>query len=79
MFSGGDAFSTSDMRAAILAAAMNLSPIAAVDIFRFLRVPAIVWTIRAARARTCSATICRPSESRSRRSWSASGASSHRR
>ena len=46
------------MRAAILAAAMNLTPIAAVDIFRFLRVPAIVWTMLAKRAETCTATAC---------------------
>jgi len=46
------------MRAAILTAFMNLTPIAAVDIFRFLRVPAIVWTMRAKRAETCSASAC---------------------
>ncbi|HEV7239927.1 MAG TPA: hypothetical protein VGQ36_11875 [Thermoanaerobaculia bacterium] len=45
------------MRAAILTAFMNLTPIAALDIFRFLRVPAIVWTIRT--TRTCSAATCR--------------------
>lgn len=65
------------MRAAILAAAMNLTPIAAVDIFRFLRVPAIVLTIRA--TRTCAAKTCRRNGSRSRRSWFASAVPSRRR
>jgi hypothetical protein len=33
-------------RAALLAATMNLIPIAPIDLFRFLRVPAIVFTLR---------------------------------
>jgi hypothetical protein len=33
------------MRAAILTALMNFTPAAQVDFFRFLRVPAIVWTM----------------------------------
>ena len=37
------------MRAAILTAMMSLTPAVPVDIFRFLRVPAIVFTLRAAR------------------------------
>jgi len=41
-------------RAAVLAAAMNLIPAAPVDLFRFLNVPAIVWTIRRVRGRICS-------------------------
>ena len=68
------------MRAAILTALMNFTPAAPVDIFRFLRVPAIVWTMR--RTKTCQRCESRQfswSESRSRRSWSASAASSRRR
>lgn len=42
------------MRAAILAAAMSLAPIAPADIFRFLNVPAIVMTIRKKRGRVCT-------------------------
>ena len=42
------------MRAAILAAAMSLTPVAAVDIFRFLNVPAIVLTLRRQRGRVCT-------------------------
>jgi len=57
------------MRAAILTALMNLTPVAPVDLFRFLRVPAIVLTIRAVRGRACRSTSC--GESRSRRSSSA--------
>ncbi len=60
------------MRAAILTALMNFTPLQPVDIFRFLRVPAIVLMMR--RARTC-----RRCESRSRRSWSASAGTSRRR
>jgi hypothetical protein len=41
-------------RAALLAATMNLIPAAPVDLFRFLRVPAIVLTIRQVRGRLCS-------------------------
>jgi hypothetical protein len=33
-------------RAAVLAFAMNVVPVVPVDIFRFLRVPAIVWVLR---------------------------------
>jgi hypothetical protein len=40
-------------RAALLAAAMNLVPAAPVDLLRFLRVPAIVLTIRQVRGRVC--------------------------
>ena len=39
-------------RAALLAATMNLVPVAPVDVMRFLRVPAIVLTLRRA-ARVC--------------------------
>jgi hypothetical protein len=46
------------MRAAILAATMSLMPVASVDILRFLRVPAIVLTLRARRGRTCQDTKC---------------------
>jgi hypothetical protein len=46
------------MRAAILAAAMNLTPVAAVDILRFLRVPAIVRTIGLSRGRACRDSAC---------------------
>jgi hypothetical protein len=58
------------MRAAILTALMNLTPVAPVDLFRFLRVPAIVWTIRAARGRSCRDTGCveRRASARRRRS-----------
>ncbi|MEO8379595.1 MAG: hypothetical protein ABI779_08005 [Acidobacteriota bacterium] len=48
------------MRAALLTAVMNLTPLASVDILRFLRVPAIVWTLRAARGRVCQEK-CAPS------------------
>ena len=41
------------IREAILAATMNLVPAAPVDVLRFLRVPAIVFTIRRVRARMC--------------------------
>ena len=44
----------SNTRAAVLAAAMNLIPAAPVDLFRFLNVPAIVWTIRKVRGRICT-------------------------
>jgi hypothetical protein len=44
---------SSGARAAFLAAAMNLIPAAPLDILRFLRVPAIVLTIRRNRARMC--------------------------
>ncbi|HYI08585.1 MAG TPA: hypothetical protein VEK57_05915 [Thermoanaerobaculia bacterium] len=44
----------SSARAALLAAAMNLVPAAPVDILRFLRVSAIVWTIRQVKGRVCS-------------------------
>jgi hypothetical protein len=44
----------SNTRAALLAATMNLVPAAPVDLLRFLRVPAIVLVIRAARGRVCS-------------------------
>ena len=44
---------SSSARAAILAAAMNLVPAAPVDVLRFLRVPAIVFTIKRVRARVC--------------------------
>lgn len=40
-------------RAALLAAAMNFAPAVPVDIFRFLRVPAIVFTIRQVKGRVC--------------------------
>ncbi|HYR29522.1 MAG TPA: hypothetical protein VEU30_13710 [Thermoanaerobaculia bacterium] len=42
------------MRALFLAITMNVSPVAPVDILRFLRVPAIVWVMRRQRGRTCS-------------------------
>jgi hypothetical protein len=41
------------IREAILAATMNLAPAAPVDVLRFLRVPAIVFTIKRMRARVC--------------------------
>jgi hypothetical protein len=41
------------IREALLAATMNLVPAAPVDVLRFLRVPAIVFTIRRAGARVC--------------------------
>jgi hypothetical protein len=44
----------SSARAALLAAAMNLVPAAPVDLLRFLRVPAIVLTIRQVKGRVCS-------------------------
>jgi len=47
------------MRAAILTALMNFTPIAPVDLFRFLRVPAIVLTLRAPKTHTCRAPQCR--------------------
>lgn len=66
------------MRAAILSALMNLTPVAPVDILRFLRVPAIVLTMR--RARTCArCESLNASGWRSRRSWSASAGTSRRR
>jgi hypothetical protein len=40
-------------RAALLAAAMNFTPAVPVDIFRFLRVPAIVFRIRQVKGRVC--------------------------
>jgi hypothetical protein len=43
----------SSTRAALLAFTMNLVPVAAVDVFRFLRVPAIVMTIRQVKGRVC--------------------------
>jgi hypothetical protein len=46
------------MRAAILTALMSLAP-APVDILRFLRVPAIVLTIRKQRGRPCHDARCR--------------------
>ena len=46
------------MRAAILTALMNLTPVAPVDLLRFLRVPAIVLTIRARRDHSCRAANC---------------------
>jgi hypothetical protein len=52
----------SNARAALLAATMNLVPMAPVDLFRFLRVPAIVMTIR----RTCG-RVCRHPTPRRRR------------
>jgi len=39
---------------------MNLVPAAPVDIFRFLRVPAIVLTLRRVRARMCNDERHRP-------------------
>lgn len=56
------------MRAAILAAAMSLTPVAAVDIFRFLNVPAIVLTMRKKRGRVCTDAHARrrPTERRAR-------------
>jgi hypothetical protein len=42
------------IREALLAATMNLVPAAPVDVLRFLRVPAIVLTLRRVRARVCS-------------------------
>ncbi|HKR64708.1 MAG TPA: hypothetical protein VJZ00_13330 [Thermoanaerobaculia bacterium] len=53
---------TKDARAALLAATMNFFPAAPVDLFRFLRVPAIVMTLR--RTHRCSA----PCGTRRRRS-----------
>jgi hypothetical protein len=47
-------------RAALLAAAMNFTPAVPVDIFRFLRVPAIVLTIRQLRGRLCTDVHRRP-------------------
>jgi hypothetical protein len=43
----------SNARAALLAAAMNFTPAAPLDLLRFLNVPAIVFTIRAIRGRVC--------------------------
>lgn len=71
------------MRAAILTAMMSLTPTVPVDIFRFLRVPAIVLTLRARKGRACSDESCggatHSNGSRSRRSWSASAAAFRRR
>jgi hypothetical protein len=53
-------------QAAVLAAAMNLVPAAPVDILRFLRVPAIVLTLRRVRARVCNDERHRPRRRRSR-------------
>jgi hypothetical protein len=52
------------MRAAILTALMNFAPMAPVDVLRFLRLPAIVLTLRGKRAHTCSAAACRVSRRR---------------
>ncbi|HEX8617585.1 MAG TPA: hypothetical protein VF911_08365 [Thermoanaerobaculia bacterium] len=43
----------SNTRAALLAVTMNLVPVAAIDVFRFLRVPAIVMTIKQVKGRVC--------------------------
>jgi hypothetical protein len=47
------------MRAAILTALMNIAPVAPLDLLRFLRVPAIVLTIRKQRGRPCHDARCR--------------------
>ena len=52
------------MRAAILTALMNFTPVAPIDIYRFLRVPAIVLTLRAKRPHSCSASARRVSRRR---------------
>jgi hypothetical protein len=41
------------LRAAVLAVRMSLDPVLGIDVMRFLRVPAIVWVMRASRARFC--------------------------
>ena len=41
------------IRAALLTARMALAPMAAFDLLRHLRVPAIVWVLRAPKARPC--------------------------
>ena len=51
---------SSSARAAVLAAAMNLVPVASVDVLRFLRVPAIVYVLRRASGRTCIGDCHRP-------------------
>jgi hypothetical protein len=48
------------MRAAILSAMMSLTPMAPVDLLRFLNVPAIVWTLRQRRGRACEDAHCAP-------------------
>jgi hypothetical protein len=50
----------SSARAALLAATMNFVPAAPLDILRFLRVPAIVMTIRNVRGRVCHDHSHRP-------------------
>jgi hypothetical protein len=52
----------SNARAALLAATMNLVPLAPIDLLRFLRVPAIVMTIR-----TCIRASCSSAASHRRR------------
>jgi len=63
----------SNTRAALLAAAMSFIPATPVDIFRFLRVPAIVLILRARRGRVCRAEHCagdpREASRRSRHGW----------
>ena len=46
------------MRAAVLSVMMNLTPIASVDILRFLNVPAIVLRLNARRGRACADRAC---------------------
>jgi hypothetical protein len=46
------------MRAAILSALMSLTPMAPVDLLRFLNVPAVVLTLRARRGRECGDRAC---------------------
>jgi hypothetical protein len=54
------------MRAAILSAMMSLTPIAPIDLLRFLNVPAIVMTLRSHRGRACADRECDPRTRRRR-------------
>ncbi|HEX7706793.1 MAG TPA: hypothetical protein VF701_10090 [Thermoanaerobaculia bacterium] len=54
-------------RAALLAATMSFIPMVPVDIFRFLRVPAIVMMIRRQRGRLCHDATHRPTRWKKRR------------
>ncbi|MGN6183441.1 MAG: hypothetical protein ACTHQM_07285 [Thermoanaerobaculia bacterium] len=47
------------MRAAILSALMSFTPVAPVDLLRFLNVPAIVLTLRERKGRACHDGRCR--------------------
>jgi len=56
--------SNSPLRAAVLAAAVNLGPLAAIDPIRFLRVPAIYFVLTRQTFRICRGRTCRPASRR---------------